>query len=309
MTPPRRRWSFGRALDGFFFVFAGLAAIWLAYLSFTQSFSLGWGGVVMAVAFWLLLAYLVLPRLHRILTAIYVPDYFMGRTRTSDGLLGDPVNLAFLGEREQVEAVMAGAGWIAADPVTLRSSWRIVTSTLRRRSYPRAPVSPLLLFGHVQDLAYQQEVAGSPAQRHHVRLWRCPDGWLLPGGRRVDWLAAGTFDRAVGLSLFTLQVTHRIDADTDIERDHIVSTLEPLPGVAVDVIRDFSTGYHARNGGGDSISTDGDLPIVDVRGVDVRGVGVPAVNARADEVRGVDLRESGETADAAPRPRRNREGA
>ena len=63
--------------------------------------------------------------------------------------------------------------------------------------------------------------------------------------RWVDWLAAGTFDRAVGLSLFTLQVTHRIDADTDIERDHIVATVQELPGVAVDVIRDFSTGYHA----------------------------------------------------------------
>ena len=263
----RRRWSFGRLLDGFFFVFAGLAAVWLAYLSFTQTFTLGWAGIVMAIFFWGLLAYLVLPRLHRILTAVYVPDYFMGRTRTSDGLLGDPVNLAFQGERAQVEAVMAAAGWIPADPVGLGSSWRIVTSTLRRRSYPTAPVSPLFLFGRMQDLAYQQEVAGSPAQRHHVRLWRCPDGWLLPGGRRVDWLAAGTFDRAVGLSLFTLQVTHRIDADTDIERDHIVATVQDLPGVAVDVIRDLSTGYHARNGGGDSITTDGDLPILDVRGV------------------------------------------
>lgn len=267
MIPSRRRWSIGRVLDGFFFVFAGIAAIWLAYLSFTQSFSLGWGGVLMAVAFWALLAYLALPRLHRILTAIYVPDYFMGRTRTSDGLLGDPVNLALQGPRENVEAVLAASGWTPADPVSLRSSWRIIVSTLRRRSYPRAPVSPLYLFGRMQDLAYQQEVAGSPAQRHHVRLWKCPDGWLLPGGRRVDWLAAGTFDRAVGLSLFTLQVTHRIDADTDIERDHIVASVRAVPGVEVDVIRDFATGYHSRNGGGDSISTDGDLPIIDVSAV------------------------------------------
>ncbi len=262
-----RRWSIGRVLDGFFFVFAGLAAVWLAYLGLSETFQLGWAGIAMGVAFWGLLAYLVLPRLHRILTAIYVPDYFMGRTRTSDGLLGDPVNLAFHGDRAQIEDAMRAAGWIPADPVGVRSSLGIVVSTLRRRSYPRAPVSPLLLFGRVQDLAYQQEVAGSPAQRHHVRLWRCPDGWLLPGGRRVDWLAAGTFDRAVGLSLFTLQVTHKIDADTDIERDHIVATLSADPRVVVDVIRDFSTGYHSRNGGGDSITTDGDLPIVDVRGV------------------------------------------
>jgi hypothetical protein len=215
-----------------------------------------------------LLAYLVLPRLHRILTMIYVPDYFIGRTRTSDGLLGDPVNLAFMGSAEQIEQVLRRAGWTKADPVTLASSWRIVTSTLTRRSYDEAPVSPLFLFSRQQDFAYQQEVDGNPAQRHHVRFWRCPDDWLLPGGRRVDWLAAGTFDTAVGLSLFTLQVTHRIDADTDIERDHIVQTVTAAePRVRVDVIADFSTGYHARNGGGDSIRTDGDLPIVDVRGV------------------------------------------
>ena len=30
------------------------------------------------------------------------------------------------------------------------------------------------------------------------------------------------------------------------------------------MIRDFSTGYHSRNGGGDLIQTDGDLPIIDV---------------------------------------------
>ena len=262
----RRRYSIGIAIDWLFFVFAGLAAVWLAYLSFTETFQVGWWGIPFALAFWLLLAYLVLPRLHRILTAIYVPDYFIGRARTSDGLLGDPVNLAFLGEEEQVHRAMAASSWTRADAVTLRSSWRIVSSTLGRRSYDEAPVSPLFLFGRQQDFAYQQEVDGNPSQRHHVRFWRCPDDWLLPGGRRVDWVAAGTFDESVGLSLFTLQITHKIDDDTDVERDHIVSTLIAAdPRITVDVIKDFSTGYHARNGGGDSISTDGDLPVIDVR--------------------------------------------
>lgn len=271
MSTRRRAYSIGVAIDWFFFVFAGAAAVWLAYLSFTETFHVGWWGIPFFLAFWLLLAYLVLPRLHRILTTIYVPEYFIGRTRTSDGLLGDPVNLAFQGTGEQIRTALEAAGWTRAQPVTLGSSWRIVTSTLTRRSYDEAPVSPLFLFGRQQDFAYQQEVDGNPAQRHHVRFWRCPDDWLLPGGRRVDWLAAGTFDTSVGLSLFTLQVTHRIDADTDVERDHIVRTVTDAdPRVVVDVIADFATGYHARNGGGDSIRTDGDLPIVDVRAVEPR---------------------------------------
>ncbi|MEV8213710.1 LssY C-terminal domain-containing protein [Leifsonia sp. NPDC077715] len=281
-SAPRRRASFSSVLDYAFFVFGGVAAVWLAWLVLTESFEWGWFLILFFLIFWIVLAYLVLPRLHRILTEIYVPDYFIGRARTSDGLLGDPINLALLGSEAQLDDAMRAAGWTRADDVTLRSSGRIISSTVLRRSYDEAPVSPLFLFGRQQDVAYQQEVKGNPAKRHHVRFWRCPDGWLLPGGRRVEWLAAGTFDRSVGFSLFTLQITHKIDANTDVERDHIVSTLVDAGiGVGVTVIRDFSTGYHSRNGGGDTIETDGDLPIVDLTGVEVDAQGA-SVAADAD---------------------------
>jgi hypothetical protein len=266
--PGRARLSFNALLDGFVFVYAGLAVVWLAWLIISESFDFGWFGILFFIAFWLVVAYLVLPRVHRILTTIYVPDYFIGRARTSDGLLGDPVNLACLGDEDDLHAALLPAGWTRADDLTLASGWRIVMTTLGRRSYDEAPVSPLFLFGRKQDFAYQQEVEGNPARRHHVRFWRTPDDWLLPGGRRVDWLAAGTFDRAVGLSLFTLQVTHKIDADIDVERDYIVRTLvNSNADVRIDVIEDFSTGYHSRNGGGDTIRTDGDLPVIDARKV------------------------------------------
>ncbi|WP_308466903.1 LssY C-terminal domain-containing protein [Rathayibacter soli] len=267
---PRGRVSVNVALDYAFFIFAGAAAIWLAWLVLSESFSWGWWQIVFFVLFWLVLAYLILPRLHRILTRMYVPNYFIGRARTSDGLLGDPINLALLGSEEQLNLAMRDAGWTRADDVTFASSWRIVTSTITRRSYDEAPVSPLMLFEKQQDVAYQQEVLGNPAKRHHVRFWRCPDGWLLPGGHQTDWLAAGTFDRSVGFSLFTLQITHKIDANTDIERDHIVNTLTTSDeAIDVRVIRDFSTGYHSRNGGGDTIVTDGDLPVIDLRALPV----------------------------------------
>ncbi|CAN5635220.1 hypothetical protein BH10ACT7_BH10ACT7_32770 [soil metagenome] len=254
------------AIDWTFFIIGGVGAVWLAYLLITESFSLGWGAIAAIIVFWVLLAYLVLPRLHRILTRIYVPDYFIGRARTSDGLLGDPVNLALLATEPQVHEAMTRAGWIRADDLSFRSGMHIVSSTLSRRSYLEAPVSPLLLFGRQQDFAYQQEVDGSPGKRHHVRFWRCPPGWLLPGGIRADWLAAGTYDKSVGFSLFTLQITHKIDEHTDEERDHIVSTVRAANAAAtVRVIEDFSTGYHSRNGGGDTIITDGDLPILDLR--------------------------------------------
>jgi len=282
----RRRITVGLAVDSAFFLVGTVSAAWLAYLVAVNGFRTGWWGIVYLILFYVVLAYVFLPRIHSILTLFYVPDYFIGRARTHEGLLGDPVNLAFFGDEEQLHTAMERAGWHRAENVTLRSSWRIVTSTLLRRSYPHAPVSPLYVFGKVQDFAYQQEVEGNPAQRHHVRFWRCPPGWILPGGHRADWVAAGTYDRSVGLSFFTLQVTHRIDRETDIERDHIVDSVRAAnPEASVQVIRNFSTGYHSVNGGGDAIVTDGDLPQVDLRGIDVPAVTTPQQRAeRAEEL-------------------------
>lgn len=260
--------AIGNIIDGGLFFVAVVATFAITWVIIQASYRSWVALALYFIPIWVIIAYLALPRVHSMLTSIYVPHYFIGRTRTGDGLLGDPVNLALDGDAEQIHQAMAEAGWVLADPIDLRSTWRIIWGSLSRRSYPEAPVSPLYLFDRKQDFAYQQEVEGNPAQRHHVRFWKCPEGWLLPGGARVDWLAAGTYDRSVGFSLFTLQVTHKIDANIDIERDFIVdSVLYANPAVKVRVLRGFSTGYHSRNGGGDVITTDGDLPVLELGAV------------------------------------------
>lgn len=263
-----RSWGVDDVLDSVFFAIAAFATMWLAWLLIGSGWHLQPVLVVNSVLFWAVLAYLALPRLHQVLTWLYVPDYFIGRTRTPDGLLGDPVNLAVKGDEEDIHEAMTAAGWVRADPITLRSSWRIVVSSLLRRSYPAAPVSNLLLFGRKQSFAYQKEVEGNPAQRHHIRFWYCPSGWVLPGGGRVDWLAAATYDRAVGLSVLTLQVTHKIDADIDIERDYVVDDLRWANDAAeLEIWPDFFTSYHDKNGGGDRVITDGALHVLDLNEV------------------------------------------
>ncbi|WP_368660901.1 LssY C-terminal domain-containing protein [Rothia sp. (in: high G+C Gram-positive bacteria)] len=254
------------ALDMAFFILAGVTSLVLTILMLVNTVGHAWWGIPTALIFWAFTAYLTLPRFHAVMTRIYVPDYFIGRTRTADGLLGDPVNMALIGTEEQIHEAMLAAGWTRADDVTLASSWKIVVSTITRKSYAEAPVSPLKIFGKIQNFAYQKEVDGNPEKRHHVRFWKTPSGWQLPGGERVDWLGAGTYDSGVGFSFFTLQVTHRIDAETDYERDYIVDEIQyAFPETEVDVLESFSTSYHARNGGGDAIITDGNLPVISLR--------------------------------------------
>ena len=263
-----RGWGLDDIIDAVFFAVAAAATLWLAWLLIGSGWHLDPWLALNSVLFWAVLAYLAIPRVHQVLTWLYVPDYFIGRTRTPDGLLGDPVNLAVHGDEDDIHAAMRAAGWVRADAITPRSALRIVVSSLLRRSYPAAPVSTLMLFGRGQDFAYQKEVEGNPPQRHHVRFWHTPAGWVLPGGRSVDWLAGATYDRSVGLSALTFQVTHKIDADIDIERNFVVDDVRWANAEAdLGVWPDFFTAYHDKNGGGDRVETDGDLYVLDLDAV------------------------------------------
>ena len=137
-------------------------------------------------------------------------------TTTRLGIPGDALNVGLEGDQADVICAMRAAGWHPADPVTLRSSARIVGDVLARRAYPTAPVSDLLYDGRRQDLAFQKPSGVSPSRRHHVRFWNVLDHG--DDGLPV-WLGAATYDRSVGFSHYTGQVTHHIAPDIDAERD------------------------------------------------------------------------------------------
>lgn len=172
---------------------------------------------------------------------------------TAQDIPADPINLRIEGDASQIACAFAHAGWSRADPVSLRSGIRIATSVVLGHSYPEAPVSPLYVHDRTQDLAFQIDKGRSADRRHHVRLWR-----VAPN----DWLAAATFDRGVGLSLFTLQVTHYIGADVDADRDRVARLLRASGAreVRTEPSR-IPPGRWQRNGGGNRYRTDGMISV------------------------------------------------
>jgi len=218
------------------------------------------------LAVWFFTAYFVLPRIHRALSKIYVPNNFIGRSRTADGILSDPINLALNGTKTDLIAAMKAAGWTEADAINLGTIRKMISSTVLRKSYPNAPVSDAFVFGERQALAFQKEVDDNPRKRHHVRFWKTPLNWYLPGGHKVDWLGAATYDDAVGISLFTLQFTHAIAANVDDERDFLIRTLKKAKTVSSSQrIEHFFNAYKTRNGFGSHYITDGSLVIADLK--------------------------------------------
>lgn len=219
--------------------------------------------VVLVLLAWAVLAYVVLPRLWRHHEHRPGLAHAPMVTETPEGIPGDPLNVAVVGERADVDAAFAAAGWTAARALGLRSSVGIVESVVLHRPDPEAPVSTLVLFGRPQDLAFERQVGASAKERHHVRLWQA-DG-LSEGGAPL-WIGAATFDRGVGLSHRTGQVTHHIAPDVDTERDVVMEAL----AAGGRVVRRFQvTGVGptlaGRNGGGDRYFTDGEMTVAVLR--------------------------------------------
>lgn len=175
-------------------------------------------------------------------------------THGKDELPGDPVNLALYGDESALRSAMVKAGWNVADPLGLRDDARIVMDTLGRKAYPSAPVSDLYLFGRVEDVAFEMPIGNDPSRRHHVRFWR--------SGEAADlrWLGAATLDRSVGLARTTGQVTHHIDPDVDLERDHVLGSLQAAKRLSERwYVLDFHIQRNGKNAGGDPWRTDGRL--------------------------------------------------
>jgi hypothetical protein len=178
-------------------------------------------------------------------------------TRTGTGIPGDPLNVGLVGSREDILHAMDAAGWFPADPVTLRTSLEIVGSVVLDRPYHAAPVSPLYYQGKKEQLAFEKPDGRSADRRHHVRLWQVLDNGV--SGRPV-WLGAVTFDRGVGLSHYTGQVTHHIGPDIDAERDLLMRDLREAGMVeAVFQISGIGPTLFGRNGGGDRYYTNGEI--------------------------------------------------
>lgn len=179
-------------------------------------------------------------------------------TQTHAGDAGDPINLVFVGNHDQILHSFHQAGWLIPDPITPQTSAQIAVDSLTHKSYPTAPVSNLYVYGRVQDLAFEKPTH-DVANRGHIRLWKT--GILVNG--QLVWVGQASYDSGIELSETTHFLTHHIAPSVDLERNAIGSDLEKTGLVTVETVAPFTTPIlYARNGGGDYYESDGEVLVI-----------------------------------------------
>jgi hypothetical protein len=156
-------------------------------------------------------------------------DGVPNRVSDLEGTPGDRVNFAIVGSEKRIVNALISAGWVKVDRNPQEAVIGALGSILARRGYVELPMSELYLFDRAQDYGFAM---GDPvkviAARHHFRIWKAP----FTAGETEVWIGAGTHDIGFDKDQRNGNVTHKIDENTDGEREFIAESLRSTGEVA-----------------------------------------------------------------------------
>jgi len=187
----------------------------------------------------------------------------------------DVVNLAFIGSREQVQAAFRQAGWSTSDAFSKRTFVRTFYAFLNDSTYDQAPMKTLLLDGKPADLTWQKSL-NSYNRRDHLRMWQ----WSETSDSETVWLSSSTHDTRATLSVKQHSFVHHIAPDIDDERSTVIRDLE-LGGCvqSLHFVPRRSVSNFTQNANGDTVRTDGELAIIQLKDCQPLVPGLPASTA------------------------------
>ncbi len=182
-------------------------------------------------------------------------DSIPRRVSDPQGAPGDRVNFILIGSQEQMQAALKAAGWVTVDRTDKDAIIRGLFASFSKEAYVTMPMSELRLFGRAQDFGYAQaDPLRVVASRNHFRLWKAP--FDLEG--QTVWVGAGTHDIGFERDQRNNGITHKIDPNTDAERDYIRDNLTQT-GLVVktDYITPTDPVLKARTATGGEFTSDG----------------------------------------------------
>ena len=149
---------------------------------------------------------------------------------------------------------------MAVDKNAKDSFLRGAVGTFSKQAYLTMPMSELLLFGRVQDYGFAHSVPLQTVMaRHHFRIWKAP--FQVEG--QTLWAGAGTHDTGFDRDQRTGGVTHKIDPDTDKEREYILETLKQSGEVVASAyVTPKDTITKAKTAHGEEFHSDGRILVI-----------------------------------------------
>jgi hypothetical protein len=163
-----------------------------------------------------------------------------------------------VGTQEQVTQAFKDAGWASAASLSSDTKFETFRAIASQRGYKEAPVSILLLDKRPPDMVFEK-LTNTFAQRHHLRVWRCPDSF----DGKTAWVVAATHDIGIDFSEQNRTFIHKIDSAIDHERAKVVNDLLFTGRVrSMALVQRPAVPKATQNATGDNVTTDANMAVL-----------------------------------------------
>jgi membrane protein DedA with SNARE-associated domain/membrane-associated phospholipid phosphatase len=177
----------------------------------------------------------------------------------TENILGDrqqPLGMVIVASSRRILAdAFAKAGWVAADPLSVRTMMKMLGALISNTEYPAAPVAPSFWNGHVNALSFEKTTRGRTVRKRHLtRLWKTD---LETSDGRSVYVGTAVFDDGL-----KWQVVYRIGPDVDAETEGLLRDLTDTGVVASSEAQGFVSPMSGRNSIGDPYFTAGNITTI-----------------------------------------------
>ena len=197
------------------------------------------------------------------------------RVMNREGREGDMVNLVFIGQKNDLQAAFARAGWVKTDGWNPLMAWHLLT---QRTHDARLPMARFYMFGRVQDYSYAlPDPDAVVSRRHHIRIWKTQ--YTVDGNPL--WAASASYDTALEFAKHGRLINHTIDPQVDAERDFVGTDLAETSKVHQEYVHAENPVFEAQTASGEAYHSDSRILLLDLHQAPAVVAALPGATAGA----------------------------
>jgi len=136
----------------------------------------------------------------------------------------EPINIIIVADQEILDKAFTNSGWFLLDQISPKTSLKIISSIIKKRSYPQTPGLPVFWDTHSNDIGFGKPTEENLASsRHHIHFWETN---FITSDNQSIWVGTAHFDEEIKTIGKLILPIHTTDKMVDKEREDIKNTLE-----------------------------------------------------------------------------------
>ena len=140
------------------------------------------------------------------------------------GAPAEPINIIIVANKEILNKAFINSDWFLLDQISPKTSLKIISSIIKKQSYPQTPGLPVFWDTRSNDIGFGKPTSENLANsRQHIHFWETD---FITSDNQSIWVGTAHFDEEIKTIGKLILPIHTTDKMVDKEREEIKNNLE-----------------------------------------------------------------------------------